>query len=120
MTAQIRRKKYGLAKYFPEKGGMSMNERGGEAKTERRQKKPIAEALPSDGQFLMSRRVLSPSEEQGQRDAKLGSNLSLRASLGSASDRQWCLCGILDHIGGPAHSTNIKPISDVAPLLSRV
>jgi len=79
----------------------------------------MAEALPSDGQSLMSRRVLSPSEEQGQRDAKLGSNLSLRASLGSASDRRWCLCGILDHIGGPARSTTIKPISDVAPL-SRV
>ena len=79
----------------------------------------MAEALPSDGQSLMSRRVLSPSEEQGQRDAKLGSNLSLRASLGSASDRQGCLCGILDHSGGPARSTTIKPISDVVPL-SRV
>jgi len=54
----------------------------------------MAEALPSDGQSLMSRRVISPSEEQGQRDAKLGSNLSLRASLGSASDRRWCLRGI--------------------------
>jgi hypothetical protein len=28
-----------LRRFFPEKGGMGMNERGGEAKTERRQKK---------------------------------------------------------------------------------
>jgi len=34
-----------------------------------------------------------------------------------ASDRRWCLWGIQDHTGGPARSTSIKPISDVAPAL---
>ena len=31
----------------------------------------------------------------------------------SASDKRWCLWGILDHTAGPARSASIKPISDV-------
>ncbi len=27
------------------------------------------------------------------------------------SDRQWCLSGILDHIGGQVRNATIKPIS---------
>ena len=57
---------------------------------------------------------------QGQRDAKPGSHSSLRASPMPASDRQWCLKGILDHTGGPARSTSIKPISGVILLLPKV
>ncbi len=29
----------------------------------------------------------------------------------AGSDRQWCLCGILDHIVGQVRNTNIQPIS---------
>ncbi len=47
---------------------------------------------------------------------KLGQMLPYVLRL-SASDRRWCLWGILDHTGGPARSASIKPISDVAPAL---
>ncbi|HEX4208343.1 MAG TPA: hypothetical protein VHZ51_29890 [Ktedonobacteraceae bacterium] len=30
------------------------------------------------------------------------------------SDRRWCLWGIQDHPDGPARSTSIQPISDIA------
>jgi hypothetical protein len=47
---------------------------------------------------------------------KLGQMLPYVLRL-SASDRRWCLWGILDHTGGPERLASIKPISDVAPAL---
>src|SRR6266567_5100819 len=57
------------------------------------------------------------TEMDGRRDAQPGSNAPLRASPRVASDRRWCLWGILDHTGGPARSSSTKPISGVAPAL---
>src|SRR2546422_3209494 len=61
-------------------------------------------------------KVTEYHREDGQRDAKPGSNSPLRAS--PCGERQTVvLAGIRDHTVGPAHSTSLKPISGVASIL---
>src|SRR2546421_12063798 len=93
---------------------MGIESRWGGEKARRKQKTAAdGEHTPSDELFHMGRRANRLVEDKDNGMPSLDQILPYVLRL-AASDRQGCLCGILDHTVGPARSTSVKPISDVA------
>ena len=68
-----------------------------------------------DNLHLFSLPELFDHTQDGQWDARLGSKFPLRASLTGATDSG--ACRHPDHSVGPAHSTSVLPIFDIASIL---
>jgi len=73
----------------------------------------MAHAPPSDELFHMGRRARTLVVDKDNRMPSVGQILLYVLRL-MASDRQWCLGGILDHTVGQARSASVKPISNIA------
>lgn len=79
----------------------------------------MVHAPSSDELFHMGRRARTLVVDKDNGMPSVGQILPYVLRL-MASDRQWCLGGILDHTVGQERLASVKPISGVVPLLMRV